>query len=252
MDRIPENIAGRTGIRYCPDNTGRFAKRPYYTENELDHQCECAVTEFMKNRYDGLTLPISTDALMNLVERDALDLDCYADLTTAGPGVDGLTRFFPGSKPNVRIARELSEPGKNEHRLRTTLSHEYAHVMLHSPLWETYVSSPQMEEQARETSPVCKRENMIEGPKRDWMEWQAGYCCGAILMPITHLTKVVAQHFERHDIYGGSVNKNSPRAGELIYMVSNAFFVSRDAARVRLGKLGYLAEYDTNPSLFEL
>ncbi len=90
----------------------------------------------MENRYDGLTLPIPTDALMNLIERDARDLDCYADLTTAGPGVDGLTRFSPGSKPKVRIARELSEPGKNEHRLRTTLSHEYAHVMLHSPLWE--------------------------------------------------------------------------------------------------------------------
>lgn len=92
MDSISENVARRTVIRYCPDNTGRFAKRPYYTEAELDRQCDRAVTEFMENRYDGLTLPIPTDALMNLIERDARDLDCYADLTTAGPRVDGLTR----------------------------------------------------------------------------------------------------------------------------------------------------------------
>lgn len=109
----------------------------------------------MGERYGHLTLPIPTDALMNLIERDAEDLDLYADLSNEGPSVDGLTRFFHGSKPKVLIAQELSLPGRSEHQLRTTLSHEYAHVMLHDRLWETQVSSPEMcEELARKVSPV--------------------------------------------------------------------------------------------------
>lgn len=253
MGRVPQDVARGAGIRYYPDNTGRFAKRPYYENDELDRQCERVVTEFMEDRHDGLTLPIPTDALMNLIERDAEDLDCYADLSSAGPGVDGLTRFFPGRKPEVRIARELSLPGRSEHRMRTTLSHEYAHVMLHDRLWEAHVSSPEMyEEIARKVSPVCKRENILGVSGTDWMEWQAGHCCSALLMPISHLQKVVSAYFERYDIYGGSVKKGTSRAGELIHIVSKTFFASRDASRVRLSKLGYLSDHDTAPTLFDL
>lgn len=252
MDRVPQDASGGAVIRYCPDNTGRFAQRPYYEESELDRLCEQAIKEFMEERCGGLMLPIPTDALTKLIERDAEDLDLYADLSWAGPGTDGFTRFFHGRKPDVKIARELYSSDRRKHRLRTTLSHEYAHVMLHDRLWEARVSSPEMlEELARKASPVCKRDKMIEAPSKDWMEWQAGHCCGALLMPITSLNKVVSEYFERHNVYGGSVRKDSSSAGELIYIASKTFFVSWDAARVRLSKLGYLSDYEAAPSLFD-
>ncbi len=71
MDCVPQGFTGRSAIRYRPDNTGRFAKRPYYEGDELDRLCERAITEFMGERYGDLALPIPTDALMNLIERDA-------------------------------------------------------------------------------------------------------------------------------------------------------------------------------------
>ena len=29
----------------------------------------------------------------------------------------------------------------------------------------------------------CKRDNIVGASETDWMEWQAGYVCGAILIP---------------------------------------------------------------------
>lgn len=69
-------------------------------------------------------------------------------------------------------------------------------------------------------------------------------------MPISHLNRMVSEYFERHNIYGGSVKRASARSWELRQFVSKSFFVSQDAARVRLGKLGYLADHDTDPTLF--
>jgi hypothetical protein len=30
---------------------------------------------------------------------------------------------------------------------------------------------------------VCKRDGIINARQSDWTEWQAGYACGALLMP---------------------------------------------------------------------
>jgi hypothetical protein len=48
-----------------------------------------------------------------------------------------LMEFYPGSKPDVSIARELSFQYWREHRKRSTLPHEYGHVH-----WHTLLQSP--------------------------------------------------------------------------------------------------------------
>jgi hypothetical protein len=115
--------------------TGRFHMRPYYEVDELDQECERIITKFMQERCGGLILPIPTDILTKLIERDAEDLDLYADLSAEGSDVQGVTDFYPGQKPRVRIAEELSQD-RHEHRLRTTLTHEYGHVWFHKALWD--------------------------------------------------------------------------------------------------------------------
>ncbi|MBF6560343.1 MAG: hypothetical protein IVW56_08650, partial [Candidatus Binataceae bacterium] len=65
-----------------------------------------------------------------LIERDAADLDLATNLSDDIHEVFGFTQFERGQKPVVKIARELWEQRHRNNRLRTTLTHEYGHVML--------------------------------------------------------------------------------------------------------------------------
>jgi len=232
------------------DRTGRFRERPHYEPRELDAECEAIIIAFMRERDCELTLPLPTDALTKLIERDAADLDLYADLSLVGPDVEGLTIFCPGKKPRVRIARELSEDPRREHRLRTTLTHEYCHVKFHAYLWDAELSRPQMfpDLPGRDTH-ECRRETMLTAAPSDWMEWQAGYVCGALLMPITSLGRAIAQWSQSHAVHL-PLELNSSDAADLVIDTVRGFDVSRDAARVRLSKLGYLGTRPAAPPLF--
>jgi len=81
------------------------------------------------------------------------------------------------------------------HRFRTTATHELGHVKFHSFLWltESRPASlfPEAEPSVVPASPRCKRDSIQSLAQTDWMEWQAGYACGAFLMPVTYLKRVV-------------------------------------------------------------
>jgi hypothetical protein len=83
--------------------------------------------------------------------------------------------------------------------------------------------------------PVCGITTIIDAPSTDWMEWQAGYAAGALLMPAGALRSVVAKFLREHDSHG----PGSSISG-LADSVSDVFDVSSGAARVRLDKLGIL------------
>lgn len=237
-------------MKYIPDKTGRFRQRPHYTPSELDFECEKIISEFMRDSCGKLALPIPTDALTKLIERDAQDLDLYADLTVEGMEIQGVTDFFPNQKPKVRISKELSNQPERENRLRTTLTHEYGHVKFHAPLWQMDNQSPQMfADLLKKASPKCNRDGLLNAPQSDWMEWQAGYICGSMLMPVSQLRHVVAAFFENNNIYG-PVQEQSVAAQDLTREIVSVFQVSQDAARVRLFKLGHLTTHDAGPSLF--
>jgi Zn-dependent peptidase ImmA (M78 family) len=193
-------------------------------------------------------LPISTDDLTVLIEQDTSDLDLYADLSDDGDDIEGATDFFRNKEPVVLIIKELSEQPWREHRLRTTLSHEYGHVKLHAFLWKTYrpklIPSPGWEK-----GPRCKRSTILASPQKDWLEWQASYASGALLMPITYLRQLSGEFLKQHGYYQ-SVLENSPEAKILIQQVADAFDVSQDAAKVRLSQQGYLSQEQPTIPLF--
>jgi hypothetical protein len=87
---------------------------------------------FLSRLYGQVTVPVPSGALIKLVEHDAADLDLYAQLPE---GVLSVTHFDPPRKPRVQIARTLFEDARRMHRLRFTLAHEYAHVVIHAPLY---------------------------------------------------------------------------------------------------------------------
>ena len=197
-------------VRMVPDRTGRFAQRPHYRPEELDRECEELITQFLRNLHGKARFPVDTDDLTKLIERDADDLDLYADLSHLGPSVEGVTEFHPGRRPTVRVSADLSNDPRRENRLRTTLTHEFGHLHFHSYLWSMRPSGPDLLDSRPPTGPThCKRESMLDAPQTDWMEWQAGYVSGALLMPRSHMVRVLVKHFELHGLFG-PVSENSP------------------------------------------
>ena len=237
-------------MMWTKDPTGRFPERPFYPQEVLDRMSEEWIVGFLVERYGRVEFPVSTDDLTVMIEGDTSDLDTYADLSEEGDDdeeVQGLTLFFPDRKPVVKIAQELAGSGRGENRLRTTLTHEFAHVKLHARLWPFNQTKlfPDAEESQ---GPRCKRPADIRSPGTDWMEWQAGYVSGAILMPITRLQQLVRMSFFAWGTFG-SVPTASVNGADLIAKVADQFGVSNDAARVRLAQLGYLVDRPEERSL---
>jgi uncharacterized protein (DUF1800 family) len=242
-------------MRMVRDTTGRFAQRPHYEPSELDRECERIVVNYLKGKRGQAIFPLITDDLTALVEQESDDLDLYADLSSYGDGVEGVTIFAPGAKPSVKIARELSE-ATSENRLRTTLSHEFGHVHFHSYLFDASLRSMDLFAQDQsETAQagvggtqVCKRDSMINAAQTDWMEWQAGHVCGAILMPASVTRQFLREQFSQEiDLAGTSIDLKLRT--RLIDAVASHFLVSKDAATVRLLRLKLLQEGVSTPSL---
>ena len=228
-------------MKWVPDKTGRFPQRPHYDPAELDYECEQIVSAFLRERYGTAQYPIATNDLTILIECSVSDLDMYADLTAEGADVQGVTDFFPRKKPEVRIARDLSEQDRRENRLRTTLTHELGHVKFHNFLWDGAIRQLSLSPQSGSGySPKCKRADIIGAGPTDWMEWQAGYCCGAFLMPISRMKKITGEFARVANCYP-PLDSSSVDATHLIGRIADAFQVSTEAAAVRLTKLGYIA-----------
>jgi hypothetical protein len=190
-------------MRYVRDQTGRFAERPHYEPKELDAMFERIVIQFLKTKNGKVDFPLTTNDLTVLIERDSEDLDAYADLSAYGEGVEGVTEFVPGRKPRVRISATLGTSETRENRLRTTLSHEYGHVHLHGYLFAFDARGPGLfDAKAKPDAIVCKRDTMLSAPRTDWLEWQAGYACGAILMPASYTRSIVANYQRLANLYG--------------------------------------------------
>ncbi|MDD5189966.1 MAG: hypothetical protein PHE50_02860 [Dehalococcoidales bacterium] len=265
-------------MKWVNDTTGRFVWRPFYTQEELDNECEQIVSGFLMHKYGVVRFPITTDDLTIMVERDTSDLDLFADLTLDGEDIEGSTDFYPHKKPVVKISQQLSVEDSRYLRLRTTLAHEYGHVRFHTFLWEMNSTPktvtnimkkltverkamsrlrqklnpdqskpPTLDDDHNEIfSPFtsrrtfrCTRGLILQAPVSDWMEWQASYICGAILMPLTAVRKLVKNYENKQrGVQGLPGDTDLPH--ELAAQVAHAFDVSDDAARLRLIKIGYL------------
>ena len=62
-------------VRMIPDKTGRFARRPFYNQHELDSECEGLIRDLLIKRRKEVAYPVSTDDLTVLIEMHAEELD---------------------------------------------------------------------------------------------------------------------------------------------------------------------------------
>ena len=238
-------------VMHIKDKTGRFAERPHFTEDELDAECEQIITGFLRELHSTVSYPVATDDITKLIESRADDLDLFADLSTLGGDVEGLTQFRPGQKPCVKISRLLSDDPRRQNRLRTTLTHEFSHVHFHNYLWDTAARQSNLFATDQHNQPMtCKRETILAAIKTDWMEWQAGYACGALLMPATAVKHLVASFFRDHGIYV-AVTPDSTHGRNLIRSAADTFRVSEEAASVRLSRLSFLSASVSGQTLLQ-
>jgi len=219
-------------MKLLRDPLGRPIPRIYFKTDDLDERCERKIEDFMDQHCGGFRLPIPTDDLIRLIEMDADDLDMYSELPE---DEDGHTDFFADRKPVVRISKRLSDP-RYENRLRMTLGHEYGHVWFHAPLWR----KPRLD---HPTDPrwTCHRDRIVDAPQTDWMEFQAAYIGGALLMPRDSL-RLWTREIVMRESKQPPVPSESDLGRAVIGRAMRRCQVSERAARVRLLRLGLLRE----------
>lgn len=219
-------------MKLLRDPLGRPIPRIYFKTDDLDERCERKIEDFMDQHCGGFRLPIPTDDLIRLIEMDADDLDMYSELPE---DEDGHTDFFADRKPVVRISKRLSDP-RYENRLRMTLGHEYGHVWFHAPLWR----KPRLD---HPTDPrwTCHRDRIVDAPQTDWMEFQAAYIGGALLMPRDSL-RLWTREIVMRESKQPPVPSESDLGRAVIERAMRRCQVSERAARVRLLRLGLLRE----------
>lgn len=239
-------------VKYVPDKTGRFYHRPHYQPSELDLECNKILSDFYKKMNRPMSFPISTEDLTVLMEQHTSDFDPGADLSHYGEDVEGVTEFIPGSKPRVKISEKLAYDERRENRYRTTLTHEFGHVKFHGYLFEDGMKGPDLFAPPKKPEPqiqICKRDNILNAPQTDWMEWQAGYICGALLMPVAAIKNLVGEYQQQNNLFNG-IAVASTHGQNLIQAVKVQFQVSEEAARVRLLALNLINYGQNNKALF--
>lgn len=237
-------------VKMLSDPTGRFAERPFYKPEELDRECEVIVSRFLRKRRGAVTFPISTDDLHVLIEEEGADLDSCVDLSNYGEDVEGVAIFYPDRGPEVKISDRLANDPRRENRLRTTLAHEFGHVRFHRHLWADKLATGNLfAKRDTDNTAICKRDQILNARQSDWMEWQAGYISGAILMPASAIRALVKEYCEPQRLFG-AVDMGSEHARILIQSVKLEYQVSEEAARIRLQALNLLSPGGGQAGLF--
>lgn len=238
-------------VKMIRDPSGRFAERPYFASGELDRACEVIVRRFHRKRGEDDRVNLTTDEISILIEGEDADLDSSVDLTPYGHDVEGVSIFHPNGSAEVKISSRLADNTRMENRLRTTLAHEFGHLHFHRHLWAMKFATQDLFTSSKVTdnAAICKRDQILNARQADWMEWQAGYISGAILMPVSAITSIVAKYRADQNLMG-SISPISSHALQLSEEVRAAFQVSEDAASVRMQVLGLLEGTGSATTLF--
>lgn len=150
-------------------------------------------------------------------------------------------------KPPVDVGRRLSRHRRRYDRFRMMSTCRSDGVDSH-PLSTGPVDARFLAALSPGAGPRCRRDRMVDAPVSDWMEWQASYICGAILMPLSLLGNLVWGDMRERKRYSWPPS-DSDHARELVGRVAEAFDVSPHAAHVRLVRLGVLQEIQREDDL---
>ena len=182
-------------MKWVRDKTGRFAQRPHYLPRGNRRRMRTPDPAFLRKKYGKVEFPVKTDDLTVFIEESAVSIP--TPIFQARGEVEGVTEFASGKRPVVKIASraERAQPGKPAEY------HDYPRIWARplSPLHVRRPSEPAAvfvhaaDPGSRQQMSPRQHDWRAE---RDWMEWQAGYACGAILMPAVALVETVKRFRE--------------------------------------------------------
>lgn len=141
-----------------------------------------------------------------------------------------------GSSPGRRASAGSARPAKSEARPK-----DRARSANPAPIQQDHFGpapprdGPNFRNEGPSTglpSAGCGGSCLLAAPQGDWLEWQAGYVSGAILMPATTVAHEVQLAFG-----GAPAYTRAPRGRALIRLIAERFEVSTEAATVRLEQL---------------
>lgn len=240
-------------MKWVWDKTSRFRMRPHYSVEELDVLCESLLCDYLQKKHGKVAFPVATDDLRALLARETHELDLHDDAVHENRDLESLIEFRRGRRPIVRIAARLTRTPLLEHRLRAALAHACGHVRLHDFLFQTdegsCLSLFDDFSQDRPHAHRCRRDTLFPLNEWDWMEWQAGFACGALLMPLNPLIAHVRHFRHARDLDHAAFSDHSLDGAALIREVAHRFQTSWESARIRLLQERILISGDTK-SLF--
>jgi len=240
-------------MQWVWDQTHRFRMRPDYTADELDDTFQVHVSEFLRRKYGEVAFPIPISDLRDLLEKETKTLDLRTDSHNEGGQFEVLVEFQRGNMPVVRIASKPSLEATLENRLRVAFAHAYGHILLHDFLFQSeeglWLSLFDHPPEPRLTIHRCRHESLTPLVDDDWMEWQAGFACGALLIPIDPLIALVREFRHSRDLDLAVLSDRSLDGATLIREVAERFQTSWNTAWIRLIQRKILSTADIR-SLF--
>ncbi len=144
--------------------------------------------------------------------------------------------------PQTGFVQKLSRQRQQFQRFRTSIAAGENPVPRRSI---SYSPSPRPPRKRFNTGPRCHRTFIFDAPVFDWMEWQASYACGAILMPAAEVRDAV-KNYQPNRQPTGSPPSTSPAVSGLIAHIAGAFDVSPEATQIRLTRLGIILPVKTD------
>jgi hypothetical protein len=215
------------------DPLRRFERRPIFLTEDVEIAMALLVTAISAS--EPFT-HLDDDRLEAIVESLVAEYDSASDLRPFGEGVEGITWFSFDGPPSVLIDQALTAPSLRRRR-RMTIAHEIGHVVLHSQLFRRGARAEmQLFSDFEGPAPLyCLRESIELST--NWMEWQASFAGGALLMPAKQVHQFIA---ESNLKLGLPTAAEGTADAQVITAVSEHFDVSRRAAEVRLLQLRHI------------
>ncbi|WP_432404857.1 ImmA/IrrE family metallo-endopeptidase [Wukongibacter sp. M2B1] len=157
-------------------------------------------------------------------------------------------------KGTIIIESDLVDDERLTGRYRFTCAHEVGHWILHRHLFESDTCLFENSDRDEKNIVRCLNRN-IENifsyynskikTDYDWLEWQADYFAGAILLPIIPFTDeffrlLMKLHIHQRYLFVDNQRCNIENFKKIIGELSNKFNVSKKAVEVRLAKLNLL------------
>lgn len=224
FDKLPELLI-KLGIIDTFSNKLKYVNVPFVSPDETQNTINAIpdITSFYNPSLDF-------SKLCSYLEEIEFEFDKRLE-----SGVLGKITFNP-TKIYVTNALEF-----NQSRWRFTLAHEIGHLMLHEKILNQYFS----EKLDYEDSIFFNKTEFIATNKH--LETQANIFASLLLMPESHLLRMVAIYFREENINKGRLyldhqGKNISVALKLLGRISLEFNVSKLAAKYRLIRMGLLED----------